>query len=200
MDAATLTQSSPTPVQAITLEMIQQMIISAFSVLGLSGNPSFTSTWYCDLGASNHMTSNAQFLTNVHKYSGNLEIHIADGNRLPITATGDISSSLTNVLVFLSLATSLISVGQLVDNNCKVEFFKSGCVVQDKRSGKMIAREPKVGCVFPLKFPFSSHLTSSFVSCNFAHVDYQAWHKCLRHPNSNVLQNLLVIKMASCKG
>jgi hypothetical protein len=39
------------------------------------------------------MTNNAQILTNVHKYSGNLEIYTVDGNSLPITATGDISSS-----------------------------------------------------------------------------------------------------------
>ncbi|KAF8395110.1 hypothetical protein HHK36_019051 [Tetracentron sinense] len=89
---STLTQSAP--VQPVTPEMIQQMIISAFSALRLS-------------------------------------------------ATGDVSPSLTNVFVSPGLTTNLVSVGQLVDNDCKVEFTKSGCVVQDQQSGKMIARGPK---------------------------------------------------------
>ena len=84
----------------MTPEMVQQMIISAFSALGFSGKSS--SPWYFDSGASNHMTNNAQFLTNIKKYLGDLKIHTADGNPLPITATGDISPSLS-----LSLSLSL---------------------------------------------------------------------------------------------
>jgi len=77
------------------------------------------------------MTNNVVALTNVTNYSGNLQIHTADGNNLPITTIGDIFSSLTNVYVSLDL-TSNPSVGQLVDNDCRVEFSKSGCLVQDQ--------------------------------------------------------------------
>ncbi|CAL8083802.1 unnamed protein product [Prunus armeniaca] len=186
--AVPLTQSAPAPVQPVTPDMIQQMIISAFSALGLSGKPFSTSSpWYFDSGASHHMTNNADSLTNVNKYFGNLKIHTADGNHLPITATGDVSSSLTDVFVSPGLTTNLVSVG--VDNDCKVEFSKSGCVVQDQQSRRMIAKGPKVGRLFPLQFPLSSFLP--FVSCNFAHFDYRAWHKRLGHPNSNVLHDLL---------
>ncbi|CAL8168003.1 unnamed protein product [Prunus armeniaca] len=184
-----LTQSAHAPVQPVTPDMIQQMIISAFSALGLSAKPFFTSSpWYFDSGASHHMTNNADSLTNVNKYFGNLKIHTTDGNHLPITATGDVSPSLTDVFVSPGLTTNLVSVGQLVDNDCKVEFSKSGCVVQDQQSGRMITRGPKVGRLFPLQFPLSSF--SPFVSCNSAHVDYRAWHKRLGHPNSNVLHDL----------
>ncbi|KAH9667053.1 hypothetical protein KPL70_020885 [Citrus sinensis] len=152
VDTAHLTQNAPAPVQSVTPEMIQQMIITAFSSLGLSGKSPTTSPWYFDSGASHHMTNNDKFLTNVSKYPGNLKIHTADGNSLPITATSDVSSSITNVFVSPGLTTNLVSVGQLVDNNCKVEFSKSGCVVQDQQSGKMIARGPKIGRLFPLQF------------------------------------------------
>ena len=139
------------PVQPITPEMIQRMIISAFSTLGLSGKSPLTSpTWYFDSAASNHMTNNANYLTHVKKYSGNLEIGTADGNQLPITETGDISSSLTDVFVSPALTTNLISVGQLVENNCKVTFSKPGCVVQDQQSGRVITRGPKVERLFPI--------------------------------------------------
>jgi hypothetical protein len=113
--------------------MIQQMIISAFSALGLScKNLSTSSPWYFDFTASNHMTNNVTSLTNVNEYFGNLKIHTADGSHLPITTTGDVSSSLTDVFVSPGLTTNLVSVGQLVENDCKLEFSKSGCVVQDQ--------------------------------------------------------------------
>ena len=131
--------------------MIQQMIISAFSALGLSGkNLSTSSPWYFDSAASNHMIHNAASLTNFNEYFGNLKIHTADGSHLPITATGDVSPSLTDVFVSPGLTTNLVSVGQLVENDCKLEFSKSGCVMQDQQSGRMIARGPKVGRLFPL--------------------------------------------------
>ena len=110
-------QNPPASVPTLTPEMIQQMIVSAFSVLGLLGKASLPSSpWYFDSGASNHMTNNVAAHSNVTNYFGNLQIHTADGNNLPITAIGDISSSVTNVYVFPDLTNNLISVGQLVDN------------------------------------------------------------------------------------
>nr|GME19820.1 Retrovirus-related Pol polyprotein from transposon TNT 1-94 [Ipomoea batatas] len=149
----------------ITPEMVQQMIVSALSAFGLSGNnTSDSKPWYFDSGASHHMTNTALPLKNVQKYSGDLQIHTADGNSLPITAVGDISASLNNVFVSPKLSTNLISVGQLVDSNCTVQFSKSGCFVQDQVSGKMIAKGPKVGRLFPLFL--SPPPVSNYVACN----------------------------------
>lgn len=169
-------QNAYTTTSMVTPEMVQQMIVSAFSALGFSGK--YSSSWY-DSGASNHMTSNAQFLTNIKKYFGNLKIHTADGNQLPITATGDISSSLTNVFISRGLTSNLISVGQLVENDCQVQFSQSGCLVQDQQSGKIIAKGPKVGPLFPIQFSLPPSLSLPLVSCNSAIVDYQVWHKRL---------------------
>lgn len=113
--------------------MIQQMIISIFFAIGLlSKSFSTSSSWYFDSAASNHMINNTNFLTNVKKYSENLKIYIADGNPLPITATGDISFFLTNIFVFHNLTSNLVSIGKLVNDNYKVEFSKFGCIVQDQ--------------------------------------------------------------------
>ena len=161
--------------QPMTPEMVQQMIISTFSALGLSSKPFSSCTlWYFDSGASNHMTNNVESLKNVTKYFGNLQIHIADGNSLSITTISDISSSLTNCFVSLSLISNLISVGQLVDNDCKVAFSKFDCLVQDQQSGKMIANGPKVGRLFfPLYFYQPKCSFSLFVSCNSTIVNFQ---------------------------
>ena len=53
-----------------------------------------------DLGASNHMTYSTDNLQNVQKYNGNMNIHIANGDKLPITAIGHIDHSLPLKNVF----------------------------------------------------------------------------------------------------
>jgi len=182
----------PNFVPMLTPEMVQEMIVSTFSALGLSGNAFLPSSpWYFDSGASNHMTNNVAALKNVTNYCGDLKIHTADGNSLPITAISDISSSLTNAYVSPGLTSNLISVGQLVDNGCKVEFSNSGCFVQESHSGKMIAKGPKAGRLFPLGSLLSSCSLLPFISCNSAIVSFQLWHKRLGHPNSNVLHDLI---------
>ncbi|WVY98629.1 hypothetical protein V8G54_030780 [Vigna mungo] len=182
----------------LTPEMVQQMIILAFSALGLLGNSS--SPWYFDSRASNHMTNNAQFLTNIKNYSGNLTIHTAGGNQLPIIETGDISPFLTNVFVAPGLTNNLISVGQLVDNDCRVQFSQSGCFVQDQHSGKIIAKGSKVRCLFPIHFSLSPSLSLPLVSCNSTVVDHQVWHKRLGHPNSNVLHDMFKYEFLQSNG
>ena len=91
------------------------------------------------------------------------------------------------------LSTNLISVGQLVDNNCNVHFSRSGCVVQDQVSGQMIAKGPKVGRLSPLHVSLSTFIPSfpllSF-ACNIVGSGNKMWHRRLGHPNSDVLRTL----------
>ena len=55
---------------------------------------------------------------------------------------------------------NVISVGQLVDNNCNVHFSRSCFVVQDQVSRQMIAKGPKVGRLFPLHVSPSTFMPS----------------------------------------
>ncbi|KAG6484973.1 hypothetical protein ZIOFF_053498 [Zingiber officinale] len=115
-----------------TPEMVQQMIITAFSTLGLHGQGKIISSpWFVDFGASNHMTGSPDWLHNLQKYTCKQNIQIANGSNLLITAIGDIGLSFWHVFVSPRLSTSLISAGQLVDNNRDVNFFRRGCLVQD---------------------------------------------------------------------
>lgn len=50
-------------------------------------------------------------------------------------------------------------------------------------SGKVIAKGPKVGRLFPLQF-ISSHLS---LACNNVLNSYEDWHRKLGHPNSTIL-------------
>ena len=98
------------------------------------------------------MTNSTSILKNVRKYQGPSQIQIANGSNLPITKVGDITETFKNVFVSPKLSTSLISVGQLVDNNCDVNFSRNGCLVQDQVSGTIIAKGPKVGGLFTIHF------------------------------------------------
>jgi hypothetical protein len=82
-----------------------------------------------DSTASNHMTPNPTALCHVWPYDGQSVIQTANGSSLPIAAVGDASSALTDVFLAPQLSTNLISVGQLVENNCDVKFSGDGCVV-----------------------------------------------------------------------
>ena len=59
--------------------------------------------------------------------------------------------------------------------------------------GKMIAKGPKVGRLFPLHV-FPSTIIPSFrllsFACNVVGSGHKMWHRCLSHPNSNVLRTL----------
>jgi hypothetical protein len=144
-------------------ELIQQMVLSALSALEIQGKSSnVSSPWFIDSGASNHMTGSSEHLHNLHSYHGNQKIQIAHGNTLSITDIGDINSDFWDVLISPVLASNLLSVGELVDKNYDVNFSSDGCLVQEKVSGKVITKGPKVGRRFSLQF-ISSH---SSLACN----------------------------------
>ncbi|KAF8394180.1 hypothetical protein HHK36_020387 [Tetracentron sinense] len=123
---------APPTTNYYTPEMVQQMLISALSVMGFQGNTS-TNLWYMDSGASNDMMNTPTALCHVRPYASQSAIQTANGSSLPIATVGDASSRFTNVFLAPQLSTNLISVGQLVDNNCAVHFSGDGCVVQDQQ-------------------------------------------------------------------
>ena len=126
------------------------------------------------------MTSSPTALQNVVPYTGSLTVQTATGDHLPITSIGDIPGPLplTNVLVSPHLATNLVSVGQLVENNYNVSFSSSDCVVQDQESGKVIARRPKRGRLFSI--PVSTFTHNNFLHqlfCFFIQNNSRLWLK-----------------------
>lgn len=185
--------SNPPPATYCTPEMVQQMLVSALSAMGFQGNNS-TTLWYVDSGASNHMTNTPTTLSHVQPYAGQSAIQTANGTSLPIVGIGNASSTFTDVFLAPQLSTNLISVGQLVDNNCVVNFSGNGCVVQDQVTGNPIAKGPKVGRLFPLLLPVSSLYPVSSItsfSCDNVPNMSMVWHRRLGHPNTQILSHVL---------
>ncbi|KAJ0011031.1 hypothetical protein Pint_33410 [Pistacia integerrima] len=180
--------ATPSASSALTPEKVQQMIISALSALGLQGNGSLSPSWIIDSGASNHMTSSSDILGNVRTYTGSTHIHIVNGCQLPIHAIGDVDSTIRDVFVSSQLSSGLISVGQLVDNNCDVHFSRDGCLLQDQVQGKILAKGPKVGRLFPMNFSIPAVIS---FACNAVNNKCEVWHKRLGHPNSAILSHII---------
>ena len=83
---ATSTGSKPAT-SFLTREMVQEMIVSAVSTLGLQVTSS--SSWILESSASNHMTNSLHGLSNVKEYCGSSHIQTTNGSVLPIMAVVD---------------------------------------------------------------------------------------------------------------
>ena len=175
-----------------TLEMLQQMLISALSTMGFQGKNS-TTLWYVDSGTSNHMTNTPTTLSHVRSYAGQSAIQTTNGSSLPIAAIGNASPTFIDVFLAPQPSKNLIFVGQLVDNNYAVNFSGDGCVVQDQVTRKPIAKGPNVGHLFPLFLPVPtlSPVSSlkSFACNNVPHLS-MVWHRRLGHPNTQILSHV----------
>ncbi|PON75901.1 hypothetical protein PanWU01x14_038520 [Parasponia andersonii] len=99
----------------------------------------------------------------------------------------DINATFKDVFVSPELSTSLILVGQLVDNNCDVTCSRD-CLVWDQLSRKILTKGPKVGILFPLHFSIPTTIS---LACTTVHRKGEIWHKCLGHPNFVVLSHLV---------
>ncbi|GAV76357.1 hypothetical protein CFOL_v3_19832 [Cephalotus follicularis] len=145
---------------SISPEVLQQMIqtnnAAAFSSMGLSGKPHVLSTkWYFDFGASHHMTRNAKNLVSFDVTPSVPTVSTAEGQNMLVHAMGSLpcfisqpSLRLSNVLYIPQLSTNLLSVGQLVDNNCTVFFSSHDCVIQDQ--GQVTEKGKKEGSWFSM--------------------------------------------------
>lgn len=129
----------------------------------------------------------------MREYNGGLRIQTADGGKIPITAIGDIPSSipLNNVYLCLSVTSNLFSIGQLVENGCKIAFSSSDRVMQDQMTWKEILRGPKWGCLFPLDLSAFIRTKITNDSLCFSAKDIcHLWHNKLAHPNLRTMSTL----------
>lgn len=104
------------------LKTIQQIVHFALSTLGIQGKFSRVSyQWFLDSGASIHMMGSFENLHNVNSYNGTQKIQM-----VVIFDIGDLNPNFRNVLVSPGVASNLLLVGQLVDNNYDVKVWFGG--------------------------------------------------------------------------
>lgn len=94
-----------------------------------------TDSWILDSGATRHLTTSTQYLTNTTSLSPTSNIHTANGTPLPITCVGHLNKppqfSVSHVHHVPSSTMNIFSVSQLTALNYTVIFIVSSCVIQD---------------------------------------------------------------------
>nr|AAV44026.1 hypothetical protein [Oryza sativa Japonica Group] len=115
--------------------------------------------WYVDTGATDHITGELDKLTVRDKYTGNEQVHAANGTGMEIShidhATVPISSGnlvLKNVLYVPEATKSLVSASRLAfDNDAFVELHPNHFSIKDRDTRRLLHRGRCKGRLYPLK-------------------------------------------------
>lgn len=144
--------------------------------------------WYVDSGASHHMTSNFDWLTNVKK-SYIREITVADDTKVSVRGSGNLKLEsycqgksqiidVNDVLCVPHLTTNLLSVSQIIKHGNKVIFGKDGCSIYDANKN-LLATASLIHNVYRLNTTQTLLLFSAMV-----------WHRRMGHLNYGDLKKL----------
>ncbi|GKA95958.1 retrovirus-related pol polyprotein from transposon TNT 1-94 [Tanacetum coccineum] len=143
--------------------------------------------WIVDSGCSKYMTRNKILFTSYKAYDGR---HVVFGINLKgkVTGRGNIfhdSITIKNVEHISGLAFNLISVGQLCDDDCLVNFTKVDCAIS--KNGKTLAKRHRRNSLYTCKLGDNSKHQIGLASV----VDNSTlWHRRLGHANMRLVQNL----------
>ncbi|XP_033138999.1 uncharacterized protein LOC117129896, partial [Brassica rapa] len=145
-----------------------------------------------DSGASHHMISDVNLISNIEPVIGN--VMIANGDKIPIKGVGTLKLFDKDSKAFYmpTFASNLLSVKRATtDLNCNVIFSPNEVVFQDIETLKLIGKGVTKGDLYLLedaKTP--SYLSSAFSSIPVLDHDV-LWHARLGHPHSRALNLLL---------
>lgn len=120
-------------------------------------------------------------------YSGNERVMVGNGQSLPISRIGSVSTLipkssllLSNVLVVPCIKKNLIFINQLTkDNNCCVTFSSSGFTIQDRATRVVLGVGKCENGLYVLDQ--NHHAFASIVSSNKLRASVHLWHACLSH-------------------
>src|SRR5438270_6556877 len=220
------TSSSPLAASGSSLSADQLAQLSAYltQTLGISAGSSTTdatalfaasgsaSPWIFDSGATHHMTPDHSVISQPATPAAPSYIYTANGSRLPVSHTGNITPqsdpsgklTLPMVLCVPNLSMRLISVSQLTDLNCYVNFGPFSCTVQD-HSGRKIEAGRKEHGLYVLEY---LHLPLSAFPAISLSATSELWHHRLGHlsdarlrtlSTSGVLGNISSISSNKCE-
>lgn len=177
--------------------------------------------WLLDSGASSHMTSQVNYLTNYRTFDTPEKVGLGDGRVVEALGVGDIKlkmlfkvsdsrlAELTDVLYVPKLTCNLFSVRAAASKGNRVKFEKSKCWIRSK-TGRLEGMGSLVGKLYQLDCVLATEEQASpaFEQKNDANL----WHQRLGHLSKGGLSSLAhkemvtgiqlpkVMKMAFCQG
>ncbi|KAH0765347.1 hypothetical protein KY285_001218 [Solanum tuberosum] len=171
-----------------------QTINSATSAYLSQQSPPIThQNWYPDSGATHHITPIFLSLHHVEDYKGMDQVHIGNGQGLPIHHTGNSlfshpskSLALNNILHVPSITKRLLSVQRFARNNdVFFEFHTSHFLVKDRASRTPLLSGRSDDGLYSLNLQPSYSKSSSKSPSTFlpAKMSSAYWHLRLGHPH-----------------
>lgn len=115
--------------------------------------------WFVDSGASSHMTGKKQWFRNFRESNSGVKVYLGDDRGYEIKGHGDVLVTLPygnirniyDVWYVIGIKKNLISVSKITDQDLKVEFFKSYCIIKDLLDRmKPIATSVRIGGLYKL--------------------------------------------------
>jgi histone deacetylase 1/2 len=154
------------------------------------------SNWYMDTGATDHITGELDKLTIRDKYTGNENVHAANGAGMEIEHVGHStlrsqsrSIHLNNILHVPKTHKNLVSVHRLThDNNAYVEFHPTHFFVKEQGTKRTLLQGRSKGGLYP--FPSSSS-SSNKQAFSAVKPTEAVWHSRLGHASPQVVQQIL---------
>lgn len=151
--------------------------------------------WYVDSGASMHLTMHREWLYDEIPPLIDT-IKVADDKKLTVKACGKVKLQVVNrngksemievhnVLYVPELATNLLSVSQIINNGCHVQFDKEGCRIFNKMN-KLVAEAKLINNMYRL----NTNSISAYMSTT-KNNDAYLWHQRMAHLNFEDLNKL----------
>lgn len=149
--------------------------------------------WYLDNGASNHMTGNKEFFSELNeRVTG--KVRFGDDSCVTIEGKGSILFTtktgehriLTEVYYIPSLRSNIISLGQLTETGCKVVMEDDVLLVYDKARTLMMKVFREINRMYKIKLVVGSPV------CLLSKLDDVAWlwHARLGHLNFDSMRRI----------
>jgi hypothetical protein len=162
----------------------------------LASSSGVNNNWYMDSGATDHITGDLDKLTMHDHYSGNDQIHVANGSGMDITRIGNSiiptprhNFVLHNVLHVPSTHKNLISVHRFtIDNDTFIEFHPYFFLINDRKMRKVLLHGQCKGGLYPLP-PSTSKFQKLVFSAIKISVD--RWHNHLGHPYRDIVHRII---------
>ncbi|CAH2088790.1 unnamed protein product [Euphydryas editha] len=165
---------------------------NAFSVFLTRGFSQ--SDWHLDSGASTHLVSNKNLLSNVCYQPKIKEIIVANKTIVPVECSRDLQITtcvgsknheinVNNVLYVPNLTTNLLSVSRIIANGNRVEFDQHGCSIYNSQNDCIGIAKLENG-VYKLNVKIEQVFAAS------VKVSSTTWHRRLTHINATDMQKL----------
>jgi hypothetical protein len=152
--------------------------------------------WYPDTGATHLITSDLSNL-NIHseEYTGPDQVHVGNGQGLPITHLGSSSLSypsssfhLKNVFHVPQITKNLLSISKFTsDNGVYFEFHPNFFCVKDPASGNILLKGKHEHGLYSLPPPVSSS-PAAFMGIR---TTLDGWHSRLGHPSLRIVRQVV---------